>query len=311
MVDSGEAALEYLKEHRPNLIFMDHLMPGIDGFETTRAIKQNPATSALPVIMCTSNEGEEYVARARSIGAIDILPKPPTENKLHKILGELISRPIAAQVAQGAPINSAANIETIAHNAAQAAVRASLDSLVQRLLESRLAELRHEVEQWAEARVREIAEQAVNQASERILDEALTAARLQTETIAEAVVREAASGILESGKEEARRSAEHAATATVQAWQKEWQATEDQLLSEVETRADTAAKAAVTALRSANEDALKSASQAAEKAAGQAAERVGMVIMDSIDKDLGKGKLYASAAAFVGVLAAIVVYVMG
>ena len=35
MVDSGEAALEYLKEHRPNLIFMDHLMPGIDGFETT------------------------------------------------------------------------------------------------------------------------------------------------------------------------------------------------------------------------------------------------------------------------------------
>ena len=75
--------------------------------------------------------------------------------------------------------------------------------------------------------------------------------------------------------------------------------------------AGSAAKAAVSALRSANEDALKRAAQAAEKAAGQAAERVGMVIMGSMDKDLGRGKLYAGAAALVGILAAVVVYILG
>ena len=43
MAESGEAALEYLKSHRPDIIFMDHLMPGIDGFEPpnrSRAIRK-------------------------------------------------------------------------------------------------------------------------------------------------------------------------------------------------------------------------------------------------------------------------------
>jgi len=134
MVDSGEAALEYLKEHRPHLIFMDHLMPGIDGFETTRAIKQNPETSHVPVVMCTSNEGQEYVERAKSIGAVDILPKPPTENKLHSILDELMAKapaaeravetptPPSAEPTAATPTFPSAEIESIARNAADALV---------------------------------------------------------------------------------------------------------------------------------------------------------------------------------------------
>jgi CheY-like chemotaxis protein len=42
MVESGEEALEYLKNNRPDVIFMDHMMPGMDGFEAVKAIKSDP-----------------------------------------------------------------------------------------------------------------------------------------------------------------------------------------------------------------------------------------------------------------------------
>ena len=52
---SAEEALEYLLEHRPDVIFMDHMMPGMDGFEALRAIKDNPATATIPIMMYTSH----------------------------------------------------------------------------------------------------------------------------------------------------------------------------------------------------------------------------------------------------------------
>jgi len=45
--DSAETALEYLKEHHPDVIFMDHLMPGMDGLQAVREIKANPDRAAL------------------------------------------------------------------------------------------------------------------------------------------------------------------------------------------------------------------------------------------------------------------------
>ncbi len=66
---SGEEALEYLRHARPDVIFMDHLMPGMDGFQALEAIKENPATATIPVMMYTSQEGELYVGQARALGA--------------------------------------------------------------------------------------------------------------------------------------------------------------------------------------------------------------------------------------------------
>ena len=308
MVDSGEAALEYLKEHRPHLIFMDHLMPGIDGFETTRAIKQNPETSEVPVVMCTSNEGQEYVERAKRIGAVDILPKPPTENKLHRILDQLMGKAPAAEPAVAAPTVSSAEIEGIARNAAEAAVRASLDSLVQQLLASRLTELRAELQQHTAVHVHQIVSEILAQESGQIRDEALTASRQQTKEIADSVVREVASGIIESGQAEARHSATQATAESLEAWQKQWLSERETLLTQAEERASTSVKAAVTALRSANDDAIHSAAQAAEKSARQAAERVSKDIEASAAKVLGQAKRYAGAAALAGILAAVVVF---
>ena len=47
---SGEEALEYLRHVRPDVIFMDHMMPGMDGFQALEAIKENPATATIPVM---------------------------------------------------------------------------------------------------------------------------------------------------------------------------------------------------------------------------------------------------------------------
>jgi CheY-like chemotaxis protein len=73
--ESAEEALEYLSRSRPDVIFMDHMMPGMDGFQAVRAIKNNPATATIPIMMYTSQEGELYVGQARALGAVGVLPK--------------------------------------------------------------------------------------------------------------------------------------------------------------------------------------------------------------------------------------------
>jgi CheY-like chemotaxis protein len=73
--ESAEVALDYLKHQRPDVIFMDHMMPGMDGFQALEAIKANPTTATIPVMMYTSQEGELYVGQARALGAFGVLPK--------------------------------------------------------------------------------------------------------------------------------------------------------------------------------------------------------------------------------------------
>lgn len=87
--ESAGDALNYLETHKPDVIFMDHLMPGMDGFEATKAIKANPNTSSIPVIMCTSKEGSEYAEQAMATGAVAILPKPAPSATLTAVLNQL------------------------------------------------------------------------------------------------------------------------------------------------------------------------------------------------------------------------------
>ncbi len=87
--ESGERALEYLKHNRPDVIFMDHMMPGIDGFQALEAIKANPATATIPVMMYTSQEGELYVSQARALGAFGVLPKSLKPIELNGVLKAL------------------------------------------------------------------------------------------------------------------------------------------------------------------------------------------------------------------------------
>jgi CheY-like chemotaxis protein len=87
--ESAEDAIEYLKSNRPDVIFMDHLMPGMDGFQAVQAIKNNPVTATIPIMMYTSQEGELYVGQARALGAIGVMPKQVAPVDVSKVLYQL------------------------------------------------------------------------------------------------------------------------------------------------------------------------------------------------------------------------------
>ena len=75
-VGSGEQAVEKLAEESlPDLVLLDIVMPGIDGYEVCRRIRAAPATALLPVVMITASSGEEKV-KALEAGADDFVLKP-------------------------------------------------------------------------------------------------------------------------------------------------------------------------------------------------------------------------------------------
>jgi len=104
MAESGEQALEQLKAITPDAIFVDFLMDGMDGLETITEIKKDPRFVATPVVMCTANEGDEYVRAAVDHGALGILAKPPTDESLGEIIAliEQHQREVAASEAAAA-----------------------------------------------------------------------------------------------------------------------------------------------------------------------------------------------------------------
>ena len=72
----GETALEYALEEQPDLILLDIMMPGMDGYEVCRRLKDNPETGNIPVIFVTAMSEVEDETRGLQLGAIDYLTKP-------------------------------------------------------------------------------------------------------------------------------------------------------------------------------------------------------------------------------------------
>lgn len=82
---SGEAALDVLQRIVPDLILMDAVMPGLDGFETTVLIKKDPTLAHIPVIFMTGLTESEHVVEAFEVGGVDYVRKPAN-------IAELIAR---------------------------------------------------------------------------------------------------------------------------------------------------------------------------------------------------------------------------
>jgi len=90
MAGSAEEALDFLKSgDRPDVIFMDHLMPGMNGVEATKAIKTDPATSEIPVIMCTSKKSDEFTEDAINYGIYNVLTKPAEPQQVSDLISQL------------------------------------------------------------------------------------------------------------------------------------------------------------------------------------------------------------------------------
>ncbi|THB69977.1 MAG: response regulator [Gammaproteobacteria bacterium] len=86
MAGSSEEALQCAKEQDPDIIFMDYMMPDVDGYETTRILNNDPKLSHIPVVMCTSQDTEEDRQKARECGAKGFLTKPTTQPVLDKVI---------------------------------------------------------------------------------------------------------------------------------------------------------------------------------------------------------------------------------
>jgi len=74
--ENGEEALTKIKADKPQLILMDVVMPGQNGFQLTRAISRNPLFSDVPIIMCTSKNQETDRVWGLRQGARDYVTKP-------------------------------------------------------------------------------------------------------------------------------------------------------------------------------------------------------------------------------------------
>ena len=80
--ENGEEALKRLAEEKPDLILMDVVMPGQNGFQLTRAITRDPRFVNVPVIMCTSKNQETDKVWGMRQGARDYIVKPVNADEL-------------------------------------------------------------------------------------------------------------------------------------------------------------------------------------------------------------------------------------
>jgi len=72
----GDLALEEIRRRPPQLILLDLMLPGLDGLEVTRALKRDPATSRIPLVMLTAKAEEVDRIVGLELGADDYIPKP-------------------------------------------------------------------------------------------------------------------------------------------------------------------------------------------------------------------------------------------
>jgi twitching motility two-component system response regulator PilG len=86
--DDGFEALSLIHQHHPDLIFVDIMMPRLDGYQTCAIIKNNDDFRSTPVIMLTSKDGLFDKARGRIVGSDHYLTKPFTKDELLQAVRE-------------------------------------------------------------------------------------------------------------------------------------------------------------------------------------------------------------------------------
>lgn len=80
--ESGEAGIEMAKAEKPDLVLMDIVMPGMNGFQATRKLTKDPDTSSIPVIIVTTKDQETDRVWGIRQGAKDYITKPVKESDL-------------------------------------------------------------------------------------------------------------------------------------------------------------------------------------------------------------------------------------
>jgi twitching motility two-component system response regulator PilG len=86
LAEDGFDALAKVADHHPDIIFVDIMMPRLDGYQTCALIKKNPRFGSTPVVMLSSKDGLFDRARGRMVGSDEYLTKPFTKDSLLKVV---------------------------------------------------------------------------------------------------------------------------------------------------------------------------------------------------------------------------------
>jgi len=89
---NGEEALQAVRTNPPNLVLMDITMPILDGYAACRALKEDPTTSRIPVIMVTGQDDPDDIRKALHHGADDYIMKPINQNEVTKKVQWMLDR---------------------------------------------------------------------------------------------------------------------------------------------------------------------------------------------------------------------------
>jgi len=92
LASDGKKGLQLAKRHKPDLIFLDIMMPGMNGIEVLKNLKENIETLSIPVVMLTGREDEEAKKLAASFYNEDYLVKPVELEQLHTRIEKILGR---------------------------------------------------------------------------------------------------------------------------------------------------------------------------------------------------------------------------
>lgn len=94
---SGEQAIDMTRQHKPDVVLMDVIMPGMTGFQATRFLHKDQETSHIPVVIISASEQPAEKAWCKRLGAKGFLPKPIHRGQLFPCLEDLLDLNILAQ----------------------------------------------------------------------------------------------------------------------------------------------------------------------------------------------------------------------
>ena len=97
--NGGQAALDAIAQKKPNLVLLDLMMPGIDGFEVIRRLRADDATKDLPIIILSALNSEQDISKGFQLGANDFIKKPIIMEKLLSSVTTQINLQAAKQAA--------------------------------------------------------------------------------------------------------------------------------------------------------------------------------------------------------------------
>jgi DNA-binding response OmpR family regulator len=88
----GENGIEVARSERPDLILLDVMMPGLDGWEVARRLSQDPVTSEIPIVFLTARAGQEDRARGEQVGGVGYVVKPFDPVEIGGVVEDVLTR---------------------------------------------------------------------------------------------------------------------------------------------------------------------------------------------------------------------------